>query len=480
MIRAVLNTLGAIDYGIYNVVGGVVAMFGFLTSTLANGTQRFLTFQLGKNNFDELKKTFAIALNIHIVLAAVILILAETGGLWFLNQKLNIPVDRRGAAFWVYQISILASLISIIQVPYNASIIAHERMNIYAYISIVEVLLKLAAVFLLTLSLWDKLISYSLLVLVTHVIVLNIYRIYCKWQYRECRFKIISDWALYKPMLVFSQWLMLHFSGYYVANYGINFLLNIFGGPVINAARAISVQVSTAASSFVGNFQKAVNPSIIKYYAVDKKDELFALIFQNVKFSFCLMWLIALPFLLKISVVLQYWLKNVPAYTGLFCQLMILDTLIGCIIHPVNTIIQASGKLKWVCVFGVVGYVLVLPVSWFLLKAKMPIYVPVIIYILDHILILFSQVYFLYKDIAFSIKRFGKEVVSPLSLIIFCSLPAPLAANFFLRNGMISLILVSLIAVLSILIAIYFIALDKEMKRIIIRRVSLGRIMKIK
>jgi O-antigen/teichoic acid export membrane protein len=472
MVRVVLNILGTVDYGIYNVVGGVVAMFGFLTSTLANGTQRFLTFQLGKNDFEELKKVFATALNIHIILAAIILVFAETAGLWFLNQKLNIPADRRTAAFWVYQVSVLAILLSIIQAPYNASIIAHERMNIYAYISIVEVFAKLILVFMLRFSNYDKLISYSVLILIVQIIVLSIYRIYCKRQYHECRFMIVSDRALYKPMLEFSQWLILSLAGNYTATYGINFLLNIFFGPAINAARAVSVQVNNAASSFVTNFQTAVNPSIVKYYAADKKEELFTLIFQNTKFSFCLMWLIALPFFLKIDIVLMYWLKEAPEYTSIFCRFMIVDSLISCIMRPFNMAIQAIGRLKWICIFVAVIYVFVSPVSYFFLKIGMPVYVPVIMYMIAHAADLLNQIRFLHKNISLPVKRLVAEVFFRLLLMACCSLPGALLANYYLKDGIVSLILVSLISVLSVLVSSYFIAIDKDMRAKIIHRVA--------
>lgn len=460
--RVIINVLGLEDYGIYNVVGGVVAMFGFLKTTLASGAQRFLTFELGKNDFIKLKKTFSAALNIHIILAVIILILAETAGLWFLKYKMNIPADREYAALWTYQFSILASMLSILQVPYNASIIAHERMNVYAYVSIIEVILKLGIVYLLLVSDHDKLITYAVLIFAVNLIIMIVYRQYCRKQYNECRFGLVSDKNLYKSMLVFSGWNSFGCGALAGATQGVNILLNMFFGPVVNAARGISVQVSNAVNTFVSNFQTAVNPQIVKYYAAGKIDELHNLLFQNAKFSFCLMWLMVLPILLKTETILGIWLGTVPDHTALFCRLMLLQSLISCTQRPFVMAIHATGKMKLINLTGGIGLLSVLPISYFLLRMGAPAYVPFIVYVGCSLIEFFWDLFFLRKWIALPMIQLFKKVFVPLLFIIVCSLPIPVFSAFFLQDNLISLLLLFIISILSVSILIYYIALNKE------------------
>jgi O-antigen/teichoic acid export membrane protein len=468
--RVVLNTLGVEDFGIYNVVGGIVALFGFLNSTLSQGTQRFLTFHLGRNDFDNLEKTFSAILIMHIILAIIILIIAETVGLWLLQYKINIPADRKNAAFWVYQFSIFASMVSIIQIPYNASIIAHERMNIYAYVSIVEVVFRLTIVYLLVVLDYDKLVCYAALVFFVNLIIISIYRIYCKKQYKECRFRIITDIALYKPMLVFSSWLVISLSVFSLSTQGINLLLNMFFGPVINAARAISLQVNNAILSFVTNFQTAINPSIVKLYAAENMESLYTLIIQNIKFSFCMMWLLALPFFLKIDIVLKYWLINVPEHTSLFCRLALVQSLIACMQRPISMTVNAIGKLKRICIIVSMIYISVLPVSYLLLKTEIPFYVPYIIFIIAYFFDFLYQIFFLYKYIKFPIKRLLKQTFIPIISIVICSLLIGLLINHYFKDGFVSLVLVAIVSVISVLVSVYFIALSKDMRQQIVNK----------
>jgi O-antigen/teichoic acid export membrane protein len=468
--RVVLNTLGVEDFGIYNVVGGIVGLFGFLSSTLSQGTQRFLTFHLGRNDFDNLEKTFSAALIMHIILAVIIFIIAETVGLWLLQYKINIPADRKNAAFWVYQFSIFASMVSIVQIPYNASIIAHERMNIYAYVSIVEIVLKLTVVYLLVVLDYDKLVSYAFFVFFVNLIIISIYRVYCKKQYKECRFRIITDKVLYKPMLMFSSWVVVSLSVFSLSTQGINLLLNMFFGPVINAARAISLQVNNAILSFVTNFQTAVNPSIVKLYATGNMEDLYTLIIQNIKFSFCMMWLLALPFFLKIDIVLKYWLINVPEHTGLFCRLALVQSLIACMQRPINMTVHAIGKLKQICIIVSMIYISVLPVSYFLLKTGIPFYVSYIIFIIAYFLDFLYQIFFLHKHIQFPIKRLIKQTFVPMISIVICSLPMGLLVNHYFKDSFVSLVLVAIVSVISVLVSVYFIALDRNMRRQIVNK----------
>jgi O-antigen/teichoic acid export membrane protein len=462
--RVVLSTLGIEDFGIYNVVGGVVAMFGFLNGTLASGTQRFLTFHLGKNDFAELKKTFSAALNTHIILSVIILILAETIGLWFLKNKIVVPVGREDAALWVYQFSVFVALLSIIQVPYNASIIAHERMNVYAYVSIIDVSLKLGIVYLLLVSGYDKLITYAILIFVVNVIVMNIYRIYCKKQYSECRFGLVTDKALYKTMLSFSGWNILGIGASVGATQGVNILLNMFFGPVVNAARGVAVQVNNAINSFVNNFQTAVNPQIVKLYAAGKMDELFTLLFQNAKFSFCLMWLLLLPVLLKLEVMLQIWLVEVPEHTALFCRLILLQSLVSCIRQPFGNTFYAMGRVKVPNIVVGIIQLSVLPISYILLKKGFPAYVPFTIYLTTTVMQCFVEFFLLHKWIELSIRRLFQRVLLPILYIVICTLPISLLIKHFLKDDFVSLVLVTVISMLLVSVSVYYIAFGSDMR----------------
>lgn len=267
--RVILNTLGVEDYGIYNVVGGVVSMFAFFNSAMSSATQRFLSFEIGKGDFVQLRKTFNATQIIHIGIAVLILILAETVGLWFVKTYLVIPVERMDAAIWVYHFSVLSFMVSIIQVPYNATIIAHERMNVYAYVSIIEVSLKLLIVFMLTWITYDKLILYGILHFGVVFLVASLYRIYTRRNFEESKFEVVKDKDLYKSLISFSGWSLFGNIAVMLRGQGVNILLNMFFGPAVNAARGIAYQVQGALFGFVTNFQMAIKPQIIKSYAIE-------------------------------------------------------------------------------------------------------------------------------------------------------------------------------------------------------------------
>jgi O-antigen/teichoic acid export membrane protein len=255
-VRIVLNTLGVEDYGIYNVVGGIVVMFSFLSNTMASASQRFFAFELGRKDYDQLKKTFSMTVTIYLIIAVIILILAETLGLWFLNTQLSIPVERMETANWVYQFTIFSFMMTMLTVPYNAAIVAHERMNVYAYVSIVEAFLKLLIVYILVLFSYDKLKLYAILMFGVTTFITLIYRTYCKRQFQECSYNFYWEKPLFKELIGYSGWNLFGAIAGILNNQGINILLNIFFGPIVNAARAIAYQVNTAVNQFVTNFFK--------------------------------------------------------------------------------------------------------------------------------------------------------------------------------------------------------------------------------
>ncbi|WNH12235.1 MATE family efflux transporter [Thalassobellus suaedae] len=417
--RVVLDTLGFQDYGVYSVVGGVVGLFSFFHMAMSSATQRFLSFEIGANNFDQLKKTFNAVVNIHFGIAILVLILAETVGLWFVMNKLNVPDNRMDAIHWVYQSSVLSLMLGIIQVPYNSLIIARERMNVYAYISILEVFFKLLILYILVMFDVDKLKLYAVLIFMASLVVRIIYQIYCKVQFAESRYKLYFDKKLYKELLSFTGWNLFGNVAAIARGQGSNILLNLFFGAVLNAAYGITLTVSGAVRTFVGNFQMAMNPQIIKTYAAGDKEQCLKLIFQSSKFSFFLMFLLASPIIYNVDFILKLWLKNPPKYTSLFVVLSLVNVLIDTISGPLIIGAQASGKIKWYQITIGSLILLCLPISYvFLQFYKLPEIIFIVIIILN-VISLFLRIFFLRKLISLPIIPFIKNV---LLKIIFTSL----------------------------------------------------------
>lgn len=344
--RVVLNTLGVNDYGIYNVVGGIVAMLAFLNSAMTAASQRFISFELGTKNYQRLKEVFSTSVTIHLIIAGIIFIISETIGLWFLNTHMNISSDRMEAANWVYQCSILTFMVTVISVPYNACIVAHERMKAFAYISIIEVGLKLIIVYLLLVFSTDKLITYAILIFSVSVIIRVIYGIYCKRNFEECIYRFSVKRALWKQMLSFVGWGMLANFGVSLRLQGANILLNIFFNPAVNAARGIAMQVNGIVINFSNNFLMALNPQITKEYANGNIDRTITLIYAGSRYSFYLLSIISLPMIVSIDYLLKLWLGIVPEYTNIFLKLTIVAALIDTMTYPMVTATYATGVLR--------------------------------------------------------------------------------------------------------------------------------------
>jgi len=393
--RIVLNALGVIDYGIYSVVGGIVTLFSFFNSAMTSATQRFLTFDIGNNDSIQLKKTFNATINIHIVIGVLFFLLAETVGLWFVNNKLNLPIERMSAINWVYQFSIFTFLVSTIQVPYDAFIIAKEKMKVYAYMSIVEVFLKLIIVYLIFVFNIDKLIFYSFLLFLVSFISSTVHKLYCKNYFEETIYRFHYEKGLYIKLISFSGWNLFGNIAGVVRGQGSNILLNIFFGTALNAAYGISLQVQSAVQIFVANFQLAVSPQIIKQYALGNDKQLFNLIFQSAKFSYFLMFIIACPIIFNIDFILHLWLNTYPKYTSEFVVLCLINILIDCVSGPLVTGAQATGNIKWYQIILGTFIFLSLPISYLLLRTyKDPSMIFIVIIIINTIS-LFGRLLFL-------------------------------------------------------------------------------------
>jgi O-antigen/teichoic acid export membrane protein len=466
--RIVLNTLGIEDFGIYNVVGGVVIMFSFLNSSMSSATQRFLSFELGKKDYIQLKKVFSMSVNIHAIIALSIFILAETIGLWFLNNKLIIPVARIDAAHWVFQFSILSFIVTVMSVPYDASIIAHERMNIYAYVSIVEVILKLLIVFLLVWFGFDKLKMYSVFIFFVSIFVWSLYKIYNRRKFPETIYTFFWDKTLYKTLMSYAGWNLFGNIAGVAMGQGVNILLNMFFGPVVNAARGIAFQVRGAVIGFVSNFQMAMNPQIVKSYATGDKKYMHQIIFQGSKFSFFLLFFIALPILLETQTILIWWLKIVPDYTIIFCKLILINVLIDCISGPLGTSALATGKIKYYQILIGGLQLIILPISYFLLafgnEPQATLYVSITI----SLIAMFGRLYIISPLIDLSIIEYTKSVLFPILVVTLLSFILPLLVEYGMTDNIYKFVLICITSFFSVIFSVIFFGLKRN-ERILIR-----------
>lgn len=462
--RIVLNELGVIDFGIYNIVGGIVLMMEFLKSSMSASSQRFLSFELGNKNYTRVKEIFSMSINIHLIIVFVIFVIAETIGLWFLNEKLTIPIDRLYAANWVYQFSILTFIIAIVNVSYNAIIISEEKMKIYAYISIAESLLKLVAVFLLIWTEYDNLIVYSGLIFILSLTVFIFHIIYCNLNFSSAKYTFCRDYKLFYEILNYAGWNLFGSLASVTAGQGINILLNLFFGPTINAARAISFQVSGAVKMFVTNFQIAINPQIIKSFASNDIKYMHQIVFQGSKYSFFLLYIFALPLLIETEIILKNWLNIVPNYTIIFTRLVLVNILIDTVSGTLITSAQASGKIKKYQT--VIGFLLLLtlPMSYLFLYLGFSPQITIYISILISILCLCARLLIIKPLIGLPIKIFVKEVILKIISVVTISSVILVLLSSTMDEGLARLIIIIITSIFITLISIYILAMNNQEK----------------
>ena len=461
--RIVLQNLGVEDYGIYNVVGGVVTMFAFLNSSMASATQRFITFELGINDESRVNLVYCQSVIIHVIIGAIIFLLAETVGLWFVYNKLIIPDDRFVAALWVYQLAIVSFLFQVINVPDQASIIAHEKMDIYAWVSILDVILKLIIAYLISVSSFDKLVFYAFLIMLTSIVTFVFYRVYTKRHFKECRFHFIFEKNKFKEMFSFAGWNIIGDMAYTLRVQGSNILLNMFFGPVVNAARGISHQVDSAVDQFVSNFQTASNPQIVKSYAQKEYDENMRLVCQCSKFSFFLIIVIAFPIIFQVDYILSLWLAEVPNYTSIFIQLILLNGIIDSVSKALKTYIKATGKVKWYMVIQGGFYLLALPFIYLFLKLGYSPVSSIIVLVVFTFLGTFLRLgYIKFSGEEFSVKYYIKNVL--LSSTFVGALAYCLCATYsycFSTNTIVGLLLNTCALILIIGGVVWLIGMNK-------------------
>lgn len=468
--RVVLNALGVEDFGIYNVVGGVVAMFSMLSGSLSAAITRFITYELGTGNQENLKKIFSSSVTIQIGLALLIILLAETVGVWFLNVKMNIPDTRLVAANWVFQFSILTFAINLISVPYNASIIAHERMSAFAYISILEAIGKLVIAFLIVISPMDKLVFYAILMCAVALIVRFAYGIYCKKHFEECTYHFIFDKDLLKRMFGFAGWNFIGATSAVLRDQGGNVVINLFCGPAVNAARGIAFQVNTAISGFVTNFMTALNPQITKSYAAGDKDYMMTLIYQGARLSFYMLLLLSLPVLVNTHYILTLWLKIVPDHAVLFVQLVLVFAMSESISNPLITAMLATGRIRnYQLVVGGLQ-MMNLPVSYILLRMGMFPEVVIVVAIAISQCCLAARLLMLRGMIGLSVRKYLKKVYINVLIVTVIASIFPFLMTYVLTESFLNFILSSLAALICTGITIYYVGCNKAERQFVLNK----------
>ena len=462
-VRLVLNILGVEDYGIYNIVNSLAVIFWFLNAAMTSATQRFLNFAMGQNDMEQVRNIFSISFILHIFIAILFVFLAETVGLWLFYTWLNIPPDRQNAAFVVYQFSIVTMAIGILQIPYRATIIAYEKMSFFALGSVIEVLLRLGAAFLLVIILFDKLIIYAVLCSFTGLIIFFLYKLYCNRTFETARFRYCKDKKLFHQLAEFSGWTA--FSGFAGAcsSRGVDVFVNIFYGVTVNAAMGIAGQVNAAVYSIITSFQTAFNPQIIKSYSAKDYDYFKRLLFQTSKISFYLLLFFVLPLYINAEFVLKLWLKNVPEYTVVFTQLILLRSLVSPIGGPLATSINATGNIKKFQIIGSFIWFLNLPLSFiFLWLGFSPVWV-LMTGLLLNIIVLFWRIFFICKRIDVLVLEFLYKVIAPIVVIAGISgLVTVFFQSFFIDWS--KLILSCIVSTICTGCLVYFIGLNRQEK----------------
>ena len=459
--RVVLNALGVVDYGINNVVAGFVSMFAFLNTSMSNGIQRFYNFKLGKEGEEAFTKVYNMALLIQGILAIVVVILLETVGLWYLEAKMVIPIDRMPTARWIYQFSVLSLVLVIMQIPYSAAIMAHERMNYYAYVSIIEVVLKLAFALWLPHVQNDKLFVYGCYTLGVGVLNFLLYFIYSKHNFKSLKLQRVFHKGLFKDMLSFSGWNILGTFAYMLKNQGLNVLLNAFFGPVVNAARGVSSMISGAISGFQGNIVIAFRPQTVQSYAAGNYSRVKSLMFSLSKISYLMLFMLSMPIIIELPYILHLWLGDaVPDYTVPFTTLILVIMVIGGLNTPITQVVHATGRIRNYQIGTSIVMCSILPISWLFLKLGGS---PIVVYVVSLCITCVNQMVcmlILRQEFSYSIKEYLKSVILPCFLVSLVSVIVPIVLRYTIPMSFVRLVLVAVTGVGGVILSAYGFALN--------------------
>lgn len=470
-VKLLWKALGIDNYGIYNVVGGIVLMFAFLNNAMVASSQRFISFELGRGNPERLRKTFTISVTVHTILATLVLILAETIGLWFMNAKLNIPEGSMFAANVVYQCSILSFIVGMLSVPYNATIVAHEHMKVFGYYGVLEVVLKLVAVLVVCMFDHNRLIIYAVGVLVVTVIMRVIYGLYCRRHFEECRLVKEKDPQLMRDMFSFAGWSFVGNLGFSVRDQGINILLNMFFNVAVNAAKGIANQIGNVIYGFAGSFSMALTPQITKNYAAGNMSEMVKLIYAGCKYAMLLLSILVIPIAIAAEDILHLWLGDVAPYTVEFMRLVLLLALIESVLSPIVTALQATGNLRTFQIVISIIMMLNLPVSWVALKLYHdPLSVMYVSCTMSSIGIV-ARLMILHSLVPISYREFLLKVyLRTLPMIVLGGWCSWLLFKITM-GGVIGLILFAAESVAIILLMSYLIVLTKKEKQMVVGKI---------
>jgi O-antigen/teichoic acid export membrane protein len=464
--RLLLQNLGIADYGLYNVVGGIVTLLTFINGSMAAGTQRFITFEIGTGNAEALKKVFSTSIVVHLILITVVIILAETLGLWFVTKKMVFSPGRETAAFWVYQFSVVTSAISLIQAPFMASLVAHEKINIYAYMSMYDVIVKLLIVSLIQYSSMDKLVYYAALMMFGSLSSSLLYNWYCQRHFEECRFSFFFDRITFKKMFSFSAWDTVGSLAHVGQAQGLNIVINIFFGTVVNAASGIALTVNSMVMQFVNNFLMAANPQLIKFYANKQIKEMENLAIYTAKFATFLLLFVGIPVFIEIDYLLQLWLGVYPRYTSSFIRILLLQSLIQAMGIPTMRALHAVGNIRMMNILVGLMLIMITPLSYFFFYLGYSPEFVMFCNIIPWLCAIPVRLFLLNKYVNFSIWNYTREVIVKGLIISLMTFVLPYFVHrVVLFDGLKSFLIVGMTSVISTTIIIYFVGLNKQLRQ---------------
>lgn len=469
--RVVLQTLGVVDYGIYNVVGGFVSMFSFLNGALSSGIQRFYNFELGQNGNDGIGKVYTCAIVIQIILIIILVLLLETIGTWYINNKMVIPIERIESAKILFQFSTISLILVILGIPYSAAIMAYERMNYFAIIGIIDAILKLAIVIILPYIKYDQLITYAFLILCISVLNFLFYYIYAKRNFKLLNLKFTIDKTLLKSMLNFSGWHLFGTIAQILRTQGINIVLNFFFGPIVNAARGITYQIQSALMSFIGNITAAARPQLVQSYAQGNSNRTVSLMYSISKICFYALLSMVIPICLEVDYVLNLWLgkESVPTYTNIFTIIVLMIALIDILNTPLSMVVHATGQMKKYQIVTSCISLIILPLGFLTFKIGMPPITIFIISLITSILMQTVSLFIVRELINISLKQYIYKIIIPIINVILLSLVVPITIRLLMCDGFLRLVIICIVSVSSVLINAYYIGLNKNEKELVLK-----------
>lgn len=477
--RILLSALGIESYGVYNVVCGFVSMFTFINTSMSNGIQRFFNYEYGKGGIEKANKVYSAAIITQIIIAVIVLLFVESFGLWYLHNKLVIPEERFNIACWIYQFSVIGFIFIILKVPYNAVVMAHERMEFFSIISVFDAIFNLFIVLILKFISIDKLLVYGALVMFCHVLNFLIFYYFCKRSFKGLAFMRIIDKELLKSMFSFSGWNLLGSFSYMMKEQGINILLNLFFGPVVNAAKGIATQVNNGFHSFIINISVPVRPQVIQSYARGELQRTMSLTYSVSKLSAFFLYFLSLPILVEIDSILILWLGgNVPEHSASFVIIVVLTSYFNNLINPLSTIVHASGKMRNYQVLSSVVILSCIPLSYFALRLGAVPELAFIMVSLSMLLSLIISVVTVKRIVYFKTKDYFNNIFKPLFIVIFSTFWIPFIPKYLMDEGLLRIIVVFVISILTVLSCVYILGLNK-VERTLIKSI-LSKLLRIK